>query len=83
MEAESGDLWHLVCADYPSDAFVHVRNLAQLGTAADCSTTGECPACAVTTWATGDLAVVLAAAQSHGVDVTPETPPDVRVPARW
>jgi len=39
--------------------------------------------CAVTTWATGDLADVLAAAQSHGVDVTPEIPPDVRVPARW
>ena len=83
MGHEPGDLWHLICADYPSDAFVHVRNLAQLGTAADCSTTGECPVCAVTTWATGDLADVLAAAQSRGVDVTPQSPLDVRVPARW
>jgi hypothetical protein len=80
--AEPGDFWHLICADYPSDAFAHVRNLAQLGTATDCSTTGDCPVCVVTTWATGDLADVLAAAQSHGVDVRPETPPDVRVPAR-
>jgi hypothetical protein len=62
---------------------LQVRNLAQLDTATDCSTTGECLVCAVTTWATGDLADVLAATQSHGVDVRPETPPDGRVPARW
>ncbi len=60
-----------------------MRNVAQLDTATDCNTTGECLVCAVTTWATGDPADVLAATQSHGVDVRPETPPGGRVPARW
>ncbi|MHB8246994.1 MAG: hypothetical protein ACYDGN_16935 [Acidimicrobiales bacterium] len=82
MSDESADRWFLVCADYPSDAFVHVRNLVQLP-GGECATTGECPVCAVTTWASGSLAVVIHEAAARGIDVTPETPPDVRVPSRW
>jgi len=65
------------------DLGLQVRNLAQLDTATDCSTTGECLVCAVTTWATAIWPTCSQQHSSHGVERETETPPDGRFPARW
>jgi hypothetical protein len=78
-----GSTWYLIRADYPVDAFVHVRNVAWSAGDTPCAVPGECSVCAAATLAFGELAEVLKVARLHGINTTPITPRDVRVPPRW
>jgi hypothetical protein len=83
LEDEPDTTWYLVRADYPLDAFVHVRNIALFGDESPCAAQGECSVCAATALASGGLAHVLDVGRDAGIDVTPVTPRDVRIPSRW
>lgn len=64
-------VWHLVRADYPSDAFTHARNLHE--GAPGCATDGPCHTCHAETVATGTFTDTITA---RGFE--PVTPPDLR-----
>lgn len=74
--------WHLVRADFPADAVVHVRG-GPWGAAETCTASGVCPNCAVEVLAVGDWASVRNDLETHAPGVHPEQPPDVRVPGAW
>jgi hypothetical protein len=83
LDDDPNSKWYLVRADFPVDAFVHVRNIAWSAGDAPCADLGECSVCAAATLASGELAAVVEVARSEGIDTTPVTPQDVRVPSRW
>ncbi|MCU1622915.1 MAG: hypothetical protein JWL79_1760 [Frankiales bacterium] len=87
---DRGGHWHLVRADYPTDAFGHVRNRTKptaIGAGwRPCSRVGRCPNCAVEVLGTGRLDTMLRTMEEEGVAVKPERPPEVVVPSpfrRW
>jgi hypothetical protein len=83
MGDDPSSTWYLVRADYPVDAFVHVRNIAWSAGDTPCAASGECAACAATTLGSGTLTEVLEVARLKRIDTTPVAPRDVRVPSRW
>lgn len=73
--------WHAVRADFPSDAYAHVRSAAD--SSAHRSRRGrDCPAqsCPVHVLGSGDYRDALNAAASVVGPITPALPPQVRVP---
>jgi hypothetical protein len=70
--------WHLVIADHPADAVVHVRRLAEGGH--DCAAVGPCPTCPAESRLAGTWADVMAAYEALAGPIDAEPPPDVRVP---
>lgn len=65
--------WYLMRADFPSDAFTHVRNL-EYG-APGCAADGPCRTCHAETVAIGTFAEAITT-----LDIEPITPPDLRGP---
>lgn len=72
--------WHLVRADYPMDAFGHVRHLA-LGE--QCRNNPDDPGCAVEEVATGSWSEVVDVVSQQFPQVKPTKPLNVRVPHRF
>ncbi|MEV4557177.1 hypothetical protein AB0K51_09280 [Kitasatospora sp. NPDC049285] len=78
LPAEEQDgVWHVLRADYPTDAFVHAR---YLNGSPKHDTSGECSECWVTALGQGDLAEALQVAEKAGASVVPVSPPDFRTP---
>lgn len=75
-ESQRGGQWRLVRADFPSDAFIHVRFEHD-------PFMGPCPSCATEGIAEGTLADLLTVLHEHGVDMTPGTASEARMPGRW
>jgi hypothetical protein len=73
--------WYLVCADFPNDAFTHVRQVGAEGSS--CSLSGPCEQCAVETIGTGSWREVMDLLQASGVTVSGIAMPDVRAPTLW
>jgi hypothetical protein len=79
---ERSGSWHLVRADFPQHAWMHVRNIES--GSAECAPTETCPSCAVDNVNAGTWEqVLLSAEQVTGSRVTPTAPPLVRVPPLW
>lgn len=62
--------WYLVRADYPSDAFIHARNLED--GAPECAAAGPCRVCHAETVIIGTFAETIAA-----LNLEPATPPEL------
>lgn len=80
--AELSGRWHLVRADYPQDALLHVHNrIGRLG----CSDIGECPSCHAETLGAGTFDELLPLLGAEGVPAK-ESTADFHVPEaypRW
>jgi hypothetical protein len=79
-----GGRWLLLKADFPADAAVHGRAIAN--EADRHARSGVCKACCVEVEADGDWAAVLAATEQLGLEITPQPPRAIRVPSdrfRW
>ncbi len=76
--AERLGTWHLIQADFPMDAWNHVRS-ALNGTIA-CNERGQCDSCAIFDLAMGDWQAVLDAAQANGIAIHAEPSRAIRVP---
>ncbi|MET8577301.1 hypothetical protein [Streptomyces sp. NPDC005012] len=72
--------WFAVRADFPADAFSHVRALLE-GNASQHAASGECRGCHATTLTRGTRAQALAAAERAGMGTKPVQPTDVRTPS--
>jgi hypothetical protein len=75
-------LWHLIKADFPGDAFVHLRG-GPWGSAIICSKSGTCDNCAVEHVGKGKLDTMLRRLRALGEVVEKERPTPVAVPSRW
>ncbi len=76
--------WHLIRADYPIDAFSHVRSLQV--TATECVPSGQCERCWVENDASGTWDAVYLRLSSLGVKLRPQVSINVHVGyehARW
>jgi hypothetical protein len=73
---EQGGCWYLVQADFPKDAFTHIRFRHQpfLGPCRECFAEGA---------ASGSWEDVVAAARDFGIDMTPVSVPEARMPRQW
>jgi hypothetical protein len=70
--------WHLIRADYPSDATTYARAVV----AGQCSSEdGPCAHCAAETVGTGTWQEMIDLAASTGLTITPRRPQDVMVPS--
>jgi hypothetical protein len=69
--------WHLMRADYPLDAFNHVRSLQVAGT--ECRPPGQCERCWVEHEASGTWDTVHERLNALGVKIQPRAPINVRV----
>ena len=76
-ESERTGTWHLIQADHPNAAFVHVCGPGG-NPDPDCASAGACSKCAVETLAVGSWETVSA----HLRDFVPQGPLEVRVPRR-
>ncbi|MGD0985284.1 MAG: hypothetical protein ABSA65_15950 [Acidimicrobiales bacterium] len=74
--------WHLVQADFPGDAVMHVRG-GPWGAAEPCAASGPCFNCAVEPLATGTWDEISAQLKHLAPGLVPLWPPEVRVPGRW
>jgi hypothetical protein len=70
-------VWHLIRADYPIDAFVHVRSLLVAGT--ECTPSDQCERCWVENDVSGTWDTVHQRLTSLGVKIQPQPPINVRV----
>jgi hypothetical protein len=77
-EAERTGLWHALRADFPIDAFAHVRGRTDPDAGHDPQ--GDCGACSVYVLGSGSHQQALTAAESALGVLTPVQPPKVRVP---
>lgn len=68
--------WHLVQADFPEDAYTHVRYAHE-------PFAGVCKECAADGRATGSWADLVAALALNNIDATPVAAVDARMPRRW
>ena len=75
-ESERAGTWSLVRADFPQDAFVHVRNFHK-------PFTGPCADCAVDGCSSGAWAEVLDALLKADLEVTPAPLVSASMPGRW
>ena len=84
-EDERPGEWYLVRADYPQDAFGHMRQVVVNSPEHD--PVGFCNACPVESITSGDWQQALDHCDSMGVDITPKYVPDIRAPLcrilRW
>ena len=64
--------WHLIRADYPIDAFSHVRSLQMSGT--ECVPSGQCERCWVENEVSGTWDAVYQRLSSLGVKLRPQAP---------
>jgi hypothetical protein len=81
MESEGQPgTWFAVRADFPADAFTHVRAIVEGNTSHHVSS-GECRGCHAVTLGRGTRAQVLAAAERAGARIKPVQPTDVRTPS--
>jgi hypothetical protein len=75
-EADASGTWHLLRADTPKDALLHIRwrHGPVLGPCRSCDTEGV---------ASGSWSEVLAAMEARAIDASPTITPVVRVPRHW
>ncbi|MFE5301686.1 hypothetical protein, partial [Streptomyces sp. NPDC056632] len=78
-DTECGGTWFAICADFPTDAFVHARASIQDG-ALQHPAAGECRHCHAETLKKGTWRHALEAARQAGASVEPVRPPDERTP---
>jgi hypothetical protein len=76
FEQRDGE-WHLICADYPADAFNHVRSVQAADTA--CSTLGECDRCWIDASMVGGWEVVSKRLKELKLTIAIQPPRNVRV----
>jgi transcriptional regulator with XRE-family HTH domain len=77
VEPAASKTWHLVRADYPVDAYVHVRHQTQKSV----EIVGSCHECGAETVAIGVWDEIAERVRSLGI-TTPEYPDSIRVPSR-
>ena len=80
-EQERHGVWHLVRADFPNQAFTHVRQVGLQDST--CSPDGPCAHCAADTIGTGSWQEVMDLLGASGVQVSGIDMPDVRAPSLW
>jgi hypothetical protein len=73
--------WYLVRADFPNDAFSHVRQVSSEDSS--CSPDGPCEQCAVETIGMGTWEEVTNLLETSGLAVSGIEMPDVREPSLW
>ncbi|MFD3944975.1 hypothetical protein [Streptomyces sp. NPDC058579] len=78
-EAERSGTWFAIRADFPADAFTHVRASVE-DLESRHQPVGECRQCHADTLKKGTWREALAAAEGAGASVAPIQPPDARVP---
>ncbi len=74
---QRGGKWHLVQADYPMDAFVHVRSAEAVG--GFCVMEGPCDQCWTDTKVVGDWATIEASLSGLQLTPRPSSPIGARV----
>lgn len=70
--------WHLIRADHPNDAFLHVRGPGGIPNPS-CAADGFCGSCGVETLTVGPWHDVM----DHLGHLQPAIPPEARAPGRW